>query len=85
MKTFTYTITDSVGIHARPAGVLGKLIKPFASKCTITKGDKTEDLSKLMKLMGMGIKCGDTVTIKVEGTDEDVAAAAIEKFFKENL
>lgn len=85
MKKFTYTITDPSGIHARPAGVLVKAIKPFASTCTITKGEKTVDLRKLMQLMGMGIKCGDTVTIKVEGTDEDVAAAAIEKFFKENL
>ena len=24
MKQFTYTITDPVGIHARPAGVLAK-------------------------------------------------------------
>ena len=38
-----------------------------------------------MKLMGMGIKCGDTVEIKIEGPDEDVAAETIEKFFKENL
>ena len=55
------------------------------SKCTITKGDKTEDLSKLMKLMGMGIKCGDTVEVTIDGADEDVAAETIEKFFKENL
>ncbi len=85
MKEFSYTITDSVGIHARPAGVLVKLIKPFASKCTITKGDKTEELGKLMKVMGMGIKCGDTVVIKVEGSDEAAAAETIENFFKENL
>ena len=85
MKEFSYTITDSVGIHARPAGVLVKLIKPFASKCTITKGDKTEELGKLMKVMGMGIKCGDTVEVTIEGADEDTAAETIEKFFKENL
>ena len=85
MKEFSYTITDSVGIHARPAGVLVKLIKPFASKCTITKGDKTEELGKLMKVMGMGIKCGDTVVIKVEGSDEAAAAETIDNFFKENL
>ena len=44
MKKFTYTITDPSGIHARPAGVLVKAIKPFASTCTITKGEKTVDL-----------------------------------------
>ena len=38
-----------------------------------------------MALMGMGIKQGDTVTVSVDGADEDAAAAAIEAFFKENL
>ena len=85
MKKFTYTITDPSGIHARPAGILVKAIKPYASTCTITKGEKTVDLRKLMQLMGMGIKCGDTVEVTVEGADEDVAAETIEKFFKDNL
>ena len=85
MKKFSYTITDPVGIHARPAGILVKAVKPFASTCTITKGDKSVDLRKLMALMGMGIKCGDTVEVTIEGADEAVAAETIEKFFKENL
>ena len=85
MKKFTYTITDPVGIHARPAGILVKAVKPFESACMITKGDKTVDLRKLMALMGMGVKCGDTVEVSIEGPDEDVAAETIEKFFKENL
>ena len=85
MKQFSYTITDPVGIHARPAGILVKAVKPFESKCTITKGEKTVDLRKLMALMGMGIKCGDTVEVAIEGTDEDAAAETIEKFFKDNL
>ena len=38
-----------------------------------------------MALMGMGIKCGDTVTVQVEGADEETAAAALEKFFNEHL
>ena len=29
MKTITYTIKDEVGIHARPAGLLGKKAKEF--------------------------------------------------------
>lgn len=37
MKQFDYTITDPLGIHARPAGLLAKEAKKFASACTITK------------------------------------------------
>ena len=86
MKSFEYTITDPVGIHARPAGVLVKEIKKFAgSTVTITKGEKSVNALKLMALMGMGIKQGDTVTVGVEGGDEEGVAAAIEEFFKNNL
>ncbi len=85
MKEFTYTITDPVGIHARPAGLLTKEVKKYASTFTLTKGDKSADMSKLMKLMSLGVVQGDTVTIKVEGPDEETAAAAVEQFMKDNF
>ena len=86
MKSFTYTITDPVGVHARPAGLLVKAIKEFAgSTITLTKGDKSVNALKLMGIMQLGVKQGDTVTVSVEGGDEEAVAAAVEKFFKENL
>lgn len=85
MKTFSYTIKDEVGIHARPAGLLVKKAKEFDSKITLEKGGKTAEATKLMAVMGMGVKCGDTVNVTVEGADEEKAAAETEKFFAENL
>lgn len=85
MKTFTYTIKDEVGIHARPAGLLVKKAKEFDSTITVEKDGKLVNASKLMALMGLGVKCGDTVTVKAEGSDEDNAVAAMEEFFKSNL
>ena len=85
MKSFEYTITDPVGIHARPAGLLVKEVKKFASTVTVTKGEKSVNALKLMARMGMGIKQGDTVSVSIEGADEETAAAAIEAFFKANF
>ena len=85
MKTFTYTITDPVGIHARPAGLLAKAAKTSGSKVTISANGKSADASKLIMLMGLGIKCGAEVTVSVEGGDEAKAAADMEQFFKDNL
>ncbi len=85
MKEFKYVITDEVGIHARPAGLLVKKAKEFTSTITISKGEKSAKATALMKLMGMGIVKGDEVTVQVEGDDEEAAAAAIEAFLKENL
>ena len=86
MKQFTYTITDPVGIHARPAGLLVKAIKALDSTITIAKADgKSAGGAKLMALMGLGIKQGETVTVTVEGGNEDANAANLEQFFKDNL
>ena len=86
MKQFTYTITDPVGIHARPAGLLVKAVKGVDSTVTITRADgKSAGGTKLMALMGLGIKQGDTVTVTIEGGGEEANAAAMEQFFKDNL
>ena len=77
MKQFQYTIKDELGVHARPAGLLVKLVKGYASTATLEKGGKTCDLRKLMALMGMGVKQGDTVTVKVEGFEELLGGHAI--------
>lgn len=85
MKTFNYTIKDEVGIHARPAGLLVKEAKKYASKVMIQKEGKEADASKLMALMGLGVKCGQTVTVTVTGDDEDTACEALKTFFETNL
>ena len=85
MKQFIYVVKEPVGIHARPAGLLVKEVKKYQSTVTIAKDDKSVNALKLMALMGMGVKCGDTVTVSVEGADEETAATALEDFFKANL
>jgi len=85
MKFFTYTITDELGIHARPAGMLAKAAATVKSTVTIDNGAKKADARRLMQIMNMGVKNGHTVTVTVEGEDEDTAVAAMEEFFKTNL
>ena len=82
MKSFNYVITDEVGIHAR---LLVKEAKKYESAVTIVKGDRKADARKLMMLMSLGVKCGEEITVEVEGADEDAAAAGMEKFFEETL
>ena len=85
MKTFAYTIKDKTGIHARPAGLVSKLAKEFESVITIEKDGKSVNAEKLMMLMGLGVKCGDTVKVTAEGNDEDAALEKLEAFFRDNL
>ena len=85
MKSFSYTVKDELGIHARPAGMLVKEVKNFQSKVTLEKDGKSVDASRLMAVMGKEDKKDQTVTVTVEGDDEDAACEAIKAFFETNL
>lgn len=85
MQKFEYVIKDEVGIHARPAGLLVKEAKKYQSEIHIVKDGKSAAATKLMAIMGLGVKCGDTVAIEVEGADEDAACEGIKAFFEGNL
>ena len=85
MKTFNYTIIDELGIHARPAGMLVKTAKELDSEITIKKGDKTAGALKLMMIMGLGVKKGDTVVVTIDGGDEEKSYDVMKDFFESNL
>lgn len=85
MKSFEFVIRDEVGIHARPAGLLVKEAKKYASSVMINKAGKKADAKKLMMLMGLGVKCGESVVVEVEGADEDAACEGLKAFFEANL
>ncbi len=85
MVTFTFTVKDEVGLHARPAGLLVKEAAKCSSKVTIRKGEKSGDAKRIFNIMGLAIKCGEEVEMVVEGDKEQEEAAALEAFVKENI
>ena len=85
MKQFNYVITDEIGIHARPAGLLAKEAKAFSSRIIIEANGKSAEVTKLMAVMQLGVKQGTEVVITAEGEDENAAIAKMEAFMKENL
>lgn len=87
MKQFTYTITDPLGLHARPAGQLVKAVKAMDSSVTIAKTNRGKfvSASKLMSIMSLGVRTGETVTVRVEGGSEEENATSVKRFPAENL
>lgn len=87
MKTVNYTITDPVGLHARPAGILVKKAAAFKSSVAIKNEEtgKTADAKRIMGVMSLGVKQGNKIELSIEGEDEAAAAAELEVFLKENL
>lgn len=85
MKEFTHVIADELGIHARPAGQLVKVAGSFKSAVSVTVREKTADAKRILGIMGLAAKKGESITVRVEGEDEEAASAQLNTFFKENL
>ena len=86
MMQFEHTVKDPLGIHARPAGLLSKAAKVYSDTViTVEKNGNAVKASQLMKLMGLGVKQGDVVTVTTDGASEDAALAAMKEFFQNNL
>ncbi len=83
MITKDYTILAAQGLHARPATALIRLVKNFKSAVILQKGSKMVKLNSMLNILSMAIKGGETVTIIIEGEDEQEAAIAIDLFFTE--
>lgn len=85
MTNFSYTVKDPEGIHARPAGALVKFAKEYTCAISIEKDGKTVDAKKIFGIMGLGVKCGETLTFIFDGADEETAKEAFSKLLPETL
>jgi phosphocarrier protein len=85
MQQFSYTIQDALGFHARPAGLLVQLARELDSTVTVSLDGKSTDACRLIALMGLNIKQGQTVLVRVEGPHEQEDCRRVERFFQENV
>ena len=84
MKQFEYVITDPVGLHARPTGLLVKRVKELSGDFTLECKGKSADLGKLLAVMGLGVRGGDRVVVRSENATDE-AMAELKRSFEENL
>ena len=67
------TITNKVGLHARPARLLVQAAAQFQAKITVSKGDKTANAKSIVGVLKLGAACGDTLLLQAEGDDAEQA------------
>lgn len=85
MVTFTFTVNDENGLHARPAGLIVKEAMKCESNIIFKKGAKQGDAKKIFNVMGLSVKHGDVVTVEVTGASEEADAERIKNFIAENV
>ena len=83
MVSFDYLIHDAMGLHARPVGLVVKAVKPYqASQITITHNGRQADAKRMFAVMGLQVKQGETITVSVQGGDEQKIADQIRGIFE---
>ena len=67
------TITNNIGLHARPATFFIQKANSFKSSIWIEKDDRKVNAKSLLGVLSLGIAKGMTVTLIAEGQDESLA------------
>ena len=85
MKSATYTITNKMGIHARPAVDIAKLVGKHKSDVTIATATKKANGKSVLMLTTLGAKNGTEVTLTVSGEDEEEVFTQLDDMFKNHF
>ena len=81
VKEFVTKVASPVGLHARPAALFSQAAKASGCKVQLAKigADGNEsplvDGASILKIMSLGIKCGESIKVQIEGDSEEAAAA----------
>jgi phosphocarrier protein HPr len=88
MKSIQIVVMDPVGLHARPAALFVKLANSFTSNisiCNLSTSGKWANAKSILGVLTCGVKQGDQIEVKAEGTDESEAVNALEKLVLSNF
>jgi phosphocarrier protein len=72
-----FTISNKLGLHARPSAQLTQTASRFASDIHITRNGRRVNAKSIMGVMMLAAGQGSTVTVDAEGEDAEAALQAI--------
>lgn len=75
----TLTIENKAGLHARPAALFAQKATSFKSTIMIAKGERNANAKSIISIMGLGIKQGESIVLKVDGPDADEAVKTLQQ------
>ena len=72
-----FTISNKLGLHARPSAQLTQVASRFASEVWIAKGGRRVNAKSIMGVMMLAAGCGSVVSVDANGPDETAALDAV--------
>jgi phosphocarrier protein HPr len=78
-------VGSRIGLHARPAALFVKAASEQPVKITIRKGDGAPvDARSILRVLALGARNGDTVTLEADGDGAVEALEAVAKVVAED-
>ncbi len=77
MAAFEHTITDEVGLHARPAAEFVRVASGFAADVRVTCGERSADAKSLLSVLQLQAGTGATIVVEADGEDAEAALDAL--------
>jgi phosphotransferase system HPr (HPr) family protein len=82
-QVFELTVTDPIGLHARPVGEIVKLVKQAEVSAALRRpGGASFSANSPLKLLSMKVKAGETVELVIETDRAELAAELAEAIGK---
>jgi len=77
MVTRDFTISNKLGLHARPSAQLTQVAGRFASEVHIARNGRRVNAKSIMGVLMLAAGPGSTVTVDAQGEDAEAAVTAI--------
>ncbi len=74
------TIGISNGLEARPIAMLVQVASQYASNIYLESEAKKVNAKSIMGMMSLGLDVGESITVSVDGVDEEEAMKSIEEY-----
>ncbi len=85
MSQIELTITNKVGLHARPASLFVQEASKFDSEIMVYNGEEQADAKSILDILLLGVNKGTVITVVANGTDADEALEAIQALHAANF
>ena len=75
-------IVNQLGLHARASAKLVQLLSGFRADAFLRRNDREVNAKSIMGVLLLAAGIGSTVTLRVEGEDEELAMQAAVSLFE---
>lgn len=85
MKQEDITITNAVGLHARPASIFVQTSNKFSSDIQVEYDKKTANAKSILQVLSLGVKKGGKISLRINGADELQALTTLKNLIAEDF